>query len=202
MAIDRSKPDVAFNPAPPGYSLTSAPGSEPWVQPPKMTNVNQVVEFLFEKYDNPKKRESVADVVNAGTSCKEVVDFTALAMVMEGLCNPDVAELSKFAHLQIIVDAVAQENGDLPVLIFPDKTDKENAEDMQNFKRRLQTMERRNPELYGEIMSSVKRSEQRDVEQQEEERRQYLESATQSVKRSNPSGFISGNNNVEEEEAE
>lgn len=202
MAIDRSNPDVAFNPVPPGYSLTSAPGSEPWVQPPKFTKVDQVVEFLFEKYDNPKKRESIADVVNAGTSCKEVVDFTSLAMVMEGLCNPDVAELSKFAHLQIIVDAVAQENGDLPVLIFPDKSEKEDKQDMENFKRRLKTMERRNPELYGEIMSSVKRTEQRDIEQQEEERKQYLESASQNVKRTNPSGFISGKNTPDQEETE
>jgi len=105
-----------FNRPPPGWSLTQPKGKWAWESPPQHTDVDETVDMIIDKLEDPKVSDRYVKLMIAGVSVEEIVDSIALAGFTEGQFNPDVAELVK-APLAIYLMKLADDY-DIPFKLF------------------------------------------------------------------------------------
>lgn len=142
-------PDVnpnALNKPIPGWSLTQSPKKWNWEQPPRRTNVGEVVDYVTERLDRPEVQKRYLKLMVAGVSIEEIVESISMAGFMQGEYSPDVAEMIK-GPLGFYLLAIAAEN-DVPAKMFaqqdPQGIDDEGVDDATL----LELMRARNPEFY------------------------------------------------------
>lgn len=142
-------PDVnpnALNKPIPGWSLTQAPKKWNWEQPPRRTNVGEVVDYITDRLDRPEVQKRYLKLMVAGVSIEEIVESISMAGFMQGEYNPDVAEMIK-GPLGFYMLAIAAEN-DVPAKMFaqddPEGITDEGLDDASI----LELMRARNPEFY------------------------------------------------------
>lgn len=147
----RRKPTPPVNPDRmqkpiPGWSLTQPPGKWPWESPPQMTDVEETVEYLLDRLEQPEVEERYIKLMFAGISVEEIVHSIAMAGFMEGMYNPDVAEIIK-APIAIYMMGIAEDN-QIPVKVFAKSGKPEEKSGGLDDHTLLEIMRRRNPAFY------------------------------------------------------
>ena len=145
MAIDKLTPLAA----PPGNSLTDAPGKWPWERPPRFSDPDEAIDYITEKLDTPQSKEGVLKLMLAGITIEEIVSQVAFKGFASGTFNPDVAELIKPA-IAIYLMGVADEKGLTPQL-FVDESEEEEVDDVTFFK----ILKQRNPDLFNAMNEEI-----------------------------------------------
>jgi hypothetical protein len=69
----------------PGMSLTTPPGNRPWENPPKHTNVEDVIKFYFNKMDDEDRQDQLLDILEDGFPINMLVDSMVTSGVMSGI---------------------------------------------------------------------------------------------------------------------
>ena len=74
----------------PGQSLTDEPGNYPWEHPPQFTDVQEVMDNLYDSLTTPKNAQQLIAMLDAGVPVEAIVRVITFAGFMEGKFNPDV----------------------------------------------------------------------------------------------------------------
>jgi hypothetical protein len=86
--------DAGFLNAPiPGMSLTTEPGNRPWENPPKMTTVEEALDYYSEKIFNAESHDDLLDVLEGGVPVRNVANLMQTVSVMDGTHTLDVGFL-------------------------------------------------------------------------------------------------------------
>lgn len=112
-------PESRFSKAPPGYSLTQAPGRWAWEKPPKYATAPEAVDALIANLEKSDIQEEHVKLLAAGVSIEELVNTATKLGFMEGLFTVDVAEIIK-APLAMYMMGLAQDAG-VPAKVFATK---------------------------------------------------------------------------------
>ena len=83
--------------APPGNSLTDAPGKWPWERPARFSNPDDAIDFATDSIASGPAREDMLKMMMAGITVEELVDQISFKGFIAGAFTPDVAELIKRA---------------------------------------------------------------------------------------------------------
>jgi len=74
----------------PGESLTVAPGSVPWEQPPKFTQVNDAMQYILNKMQDPKQIHAFLATMEMGAPLDAVLWTLIQHGFAEGLWTPSL----------------------------------------------------------------------------------------------------------------
>ena len=74
----------------PGQSLTDEPGNYPWEHAPQFTDVEQVIDNIYDSLTTPKNAQQLIAMLDAGVPVEAIVRVITFAGFMEGKFNPDV----------------------------------------------------------------------------------------------------------------
>lgn len=85
--------ETLFNAPIPGESLVAELGARPWQTPPKMTSVDEAVDYYMERMSSEDFMEQVVDVLESGVPVAVVANTIQLASVMDGIHSVDVGML-------------------------------------------------------------------------------------------------------------
>jgi len=140
-----------FNRPPPGWSLTQPKGKWAWESPPQHTDVDETVDMIIDKLEDPKVSDRYVKLMIAGVSVEEIVDSIALAGFTEGQFNPDVAELVK-APLAIYLMKLADDY-DIPFKLFGNPEEMAQEEEGLSEATILRIMRKRNPDMYNYVVN-------------------------------------------------
>ena len=79
-----------FNAAIPGQSLTDEPGNYPWEHPPQYTDVDEVLDRMYDTLTKPTVATQLIAMLDAGVPVEAVVRVITFGGFMEGKFNPDI----------------------------------------------------------------------------------------------------------------
>ena len=74
----------------PGQSLTDKPGNYPWEHPPQYTDVDQVLELIFDQVTNERFAKQIISMLHAGVPVEAIVRVITFSGFLNGKFNPDV----------------------------------------------------------------------------------------------------------------
>jgi hypothetical protein len=78
----------------PGQSLTSPPGGAPWEHPPRFTDPDEALNYLFDKLtSNKREATKLVLLLKHGASAESIARTLLMAGFMQGLWTPDVSLL-------------------------------------------------------------------------------------------------------------
>lgn len=78
----------------PGQSLTSEPGNRPWENPPKMTTVEEAIDFYINRLSNPEMLNRSLDILEqTNLPITVLVEVMTMGGVMQGLHSVDISVL-------------------------------------------------------------------------------------------------------------
>ncbi len=72
-----------------GMSLTHELGARPWQSPAQYSNVDEVIQYYIEKFQNEDAEKSLLDVLELGVPVSIVANTLQLSSVMEGIHTID-----------------------------------------------------------------------------------------------------------------
>lgn len=87
----------------PGMSLTVEPGSRPWEQPPKYSNLSDVVQYYADKISEPKIIDSILGVLKQDFPAYELAKGLTAHEAMVGIHSVDVANLVTPVVVELII---------------------------------------------------------------------------------------------------
>jgi len=90
--VDKIKRE-SFKAPIPGISLTETPGKFPWDKPPRMTNPQEVLEYVEKILLQPETTEKIVDLLEAKASPKLLAKSVSKGGWFGNLWNPDIGEL-------------------------------------------------------------------------------------------------------------
>ena len=82
--------DNPFDAPIPGQGLTDEPGNYPWEHAPQFTDVQEVMDNLYDSLTTPKNAQQLIAMLDAGVPVEAVVRVITFAGFMEGKFNPDI----------------------------------------------------------------------------------------------------------------
>jgi len=85
--------ETLFNAPIPGESLVAELGARPWQTPPKMTTVDETIDYYMERMSSEEFMEQVVDVLESGVPVAVIANTIQLASVMDGIHSVDVGML-------------------------------------------------------------------------------------------------------------
>tara|TARA_R100000008_G_scaffold34007_1_gene19229 strand:- start:1191 stop:1793 length:603 start_codon:yes stop_codon:yes gene_type:complete len=141
----------------PGQSLTDEPGRWAWEEPPEITNPDDAVVYVIDKFEGSKKTQSAySKLMLAGMPIESIVNTISFAGFMEGKWTVDVAEIIKPPLMSFFV-AYADEH-EIPYKVFnnPEELTNDGIPDNQV----LSLMADRNPEAFSELEQAVAMQQQ------------------------------------------
>ena len=74
----------------PGQSLTDEPGNYPWEHPPQYSDVDEVLDRMYDTLTKPTVATQLIAMLDAGVPVEAVVRVITFGGFMEGKFNPDV----------------------------------------------------------------------------------------------------------------
>jgi len=86
----------------PGMSLTTEPGNRPWEKPPRITSVDEAIDFYVEKLTDPKTSSMIMDKVEDGMPITLMVDMFQTGAVAKGIHSIDVGVLIAPVAIELI----------------------------------------------------------------------------------------------------
>lgn len=89
MATDKA----VFNAPIPGESLTAELGGRPWQTPPKLTTVDEAIDYYMERMSSEEFMDQVVDVMESGVPISVIANTLQLASVMDGIHSVDIGML-------------------------------------------------------------------------------------------------------------
>ena len=84
-----------LNAAPPGHSLTDAPGEAAWERPAVYSKPEDALKFVIEKVEDPDAEENFLRLLISGTPIEAIINTIVFAGFSEGYWTPDVGEVIK-----------------------------------------------------------------------------------------------------------
>lgn len=135
----------------PGQSLTGAPKTWPWENPPEFTDVDDAFIFVIDKVKgNPKVQKSYDKIITMGMPLESITNTISLGGFVEGLWTVDIAELLKPPIMAFLM-LYSEEKG-LPYIPYnnDDPSDKTSLDDMSTYDF-FDTMRENNPEAHSQI---------------------------------------------------
>ncbi len=112
----------------PGQSLTREMGSAPFEMPPQYTDVNEALEYIFDKLTRPREVVKLVLVLKKGMP----VEYLARALLFEGFAKgkwtPDMGMLMLRIVMGMMI-AIAVQKGVNPKLFNPDNAYNEFLDD-------------------------------------------------------------------------
>ena len=118
----------------PGQSLTDEPGNYPWEHPPQFTDVQEVMDNLYDSLTTPKNAQQLIAMLDAGVPVEAVVRVITFAGFMEGKFNPDIG-FTIIEPLMNLVSAIGIRAGvDKLKLSLEDLSNQEFISDMADLK--------------------------------------------------------------------
>ena len=85
--------ETLFNAPIPGESLVAELGGRPWQTPPKMTTVDEAVDYYMERMSSEEFMEQVIGVMESGVPVAVIANTIQLASVMDGVHSVDIGML-------------------------------------------------------------------------------------------------------------
>ena len=73
-----------------GQSLTDEPGNYPWEHPPQYTDVDDILDRMYDTLTKPTVARQLISMLDAGVPVEAVVRVITFGGFMEGKFNPDV----------------------------------------------------------------------------------------------------------------
>ena len=147
--------------APPGNSLTDAPGKWPWEQPPRFTDPDDVIDFTIDTILGGPIKDDMVKLMLAGITVEELVTQISFKGFLEGQFTPDVAELIKPALGIFLVD-LALINGVEPKM-FVDNTPVEGDVSDENF---FEILKENNPKLFAGMVEELNKMQRENTDDQ------------------------------------
>jgi len=141
-----------FSKAPPGYSLTQAPGKWPWEKPPQFTDADDAIEFILSKVETTEGQNKYLKLMVSGISIEEIVNSISVAGFQQGYFNPDVAELIKMPMAIYFMDMAEQNDIYVNVFATKDGGPMRHQDKIMDESMILEIMARRNPMVYQETV--------------------------------------------------
>jgi len=74
----------------PGQSLTDEPGNYPWEHPPQYTDVDEILDKMYDTLTKPTIARQLISMLDAGVPVEAIVRVITFGGFMEGKYNPDV----------------------------------------------------------------------------------------------------------------
>jgi len=84
-----------LNAAPPGHSLTDAPGEAAWERPAIYSKPEDALSFVIEKVQDSDAEENFLRLMISGTPIEAIINTIIFAGFSEGYWTPDVGEMMK-----------------------------------------------------------------------------------------------------------
>lgn len=136
----------------PGQSLTAAPGSRLWEQPPQFANPQEAIEYTINKIDSREQaRDEMLNLMQSGSPIEAIVNSIAFMGFSEGKWSPDVAELIKVPVTAYLVGLALDNDVDAQLFnVPPEERDTTRKEDL------LRVMASNKPEEYDEMMNKIR----------------------------------------------
>ena len=144
--------------APPGNSLTDAPGKWPWERPARFSSPDDAIDFATESIASGPARDDMLKMMMAGITVEELVDQISFKGFIAGAFTPDVAELIKPGMAIFLADLAVQEG--FEPQMFVDEGPIEGGVSDEAF---FTIMKERNPELFSAMVEEANRM-QRDFD--------------------------------------
>ena len=153
LALTESDPN-ALDPmtalsAVPGTGMNDPKGKWAWEQPPKITDPDQAVDAVMDKFEEEPNKTNVLKLMVAGVSIEEMVNITVFNAFSEGTFTPDVAEIIKPALVVGLVQLASEEN--VPFRMFSDPEENQEMDDTEVFR----IMKERNPQVFRGIKEDL-----------------------------------------------
>ena len=145
--------------APPGNSLTDAPGKWPWEQPARFSDPDEVIDYNIDTISNGPIREDMLKMMLAGITVEELVEQITFKGFMAGAFTPDVAELVKPGLAIFLADMAIQEG--FEPQMFVDETPVEGEFQDEDFFR---VMKERNPEMFAGMVEELNKMEREQLD--------------------------------------
>jgi len=145
----------------PGQSLTDEPGSRAWERPPEITDPDEAVFFVLEKFEkNEKVQSAYSKLMLAGMPIESIVNTITFGGFVEGKWTVDIAELMKPPLMSFFI-AYADEH-QIPYRVFnnPSELKRDDISDEQT----LTHMADRNPKAFQELHEGLALQAQDTVE--------------------------------------
>ena len=149
--------------APPGNSLTDAPGKWPWEQPPRFTDPDDVIDFTIDTIMGGPIKDDLLKLMMAGITVEELVTQISFKGFLEGQFTPDVAELIKPAIGIFLVD-LALQTGFEPKM-FVDSAPVEGDVTDENF---FEILKENNPKLFAGMVEEMNKEQRENIKRTEE----------------------------------
>ena len=149
--------------APPGNSLTDAPGKWPWEQPPRFTDADDVIDFTIDTIMGGPIKDDLLKLMMAGITVEELVTQISFKGFLEGQFTPDVAELIKPAIGIFLVD-LALQTGFEPKM-FVDSAPVEGDVTDENF---FEILKENNPKLFAGMIEEMNKEQRENVKRADE----------------------------------
>ena len=149
--------------APPGNSLTDAPGKWPWEQPPRFTDADDVIDFTIDTILGGPIKDDMVKLMLAGITVEELVTQIAFKGFLEGQFTPDVAELIKPAIGIFLVD-LALQTGFEPKM-FVDSAPVEGEVTDENF---FEILKENNPKLFAGMLEEMNKEQRENIKRTEQ----------------------------------
>lgn len=149
--------------APPGNSLTDAPGKWPWEQPPRFTDADDVIDFTIDTIMGGPIKDDLLKLMMAGITVEELVTQISFKGFLEGQFTPDVAELIKPAIGIFLVD-LALQTGFEPKM-FVDSAPVEGDVTDENF---FEILKENNPKLFAGMVEEMNKEQRENIKRTEQ----------------------------------
>jgi hypothetical protein len=94
----------------PGQSLTDEPGNYPWEHSPQYTDVNEVLDRMYDTLTKPTVARQLIAMLDAGVPVEAVVRVITFGGFIEGKFNPDVG-FTIIEPLMNLVSAIGIRDG-------------------------------------------------------------------------------------------
>ena len=146
-----------FDGAVPGQSLTDEPGRWAWEEPPEITNPDDAVVYVIDRFESSEKTQSAySKLMLSGMPIESIVNTISFAGFVEGKWTVDIAEIIKPPLMSFFV-AYADEN-EIPYKVFnnPEGLTDDGIPDNQV----LSLMADRNPEAFSELEQAAAMQQQ------------------------------------------
>ena len=79
-----------LNAAPPGHSLTDAPGEAAWERPAVYSKPEDALKFVIEKVEDPDAEENFLRLMISGTPIEAIINTIIFTGFSEGYWTPDI----------------------------------------------------------------------------------------------------------------
>ena len=77
----------------PGMAMTHELGARPWQSPPKMTTVEEGIDFYLSRLVDKKTASRLIEIIEKGVPLTAIAETLTLGGVMQGMHTIDVAVL-------------------------------------------------------------------------------------------------------------